>query len=283
MLRGFKVTIPPSIEPLVTADTRLLGQPLKLLTHRQDKVLSAMLRGEQPLCPHYQAELAWLKEQIQPGDFVLDAGGNIGSVSIALALRQPQATIVAFEPDPLNFGLFQANLVLNHCENVRAFNLALGKDEALIEFYRSPYNFGDHRSSKPKGIDLRESEFKSLPSPVLKTKASSFLARSFSGTKLDLVKIDTQGADFEILDDILPLLKSTAKVAIEYSPYHLATNGTTCEQVKKIFSQFREILKIKPDPKSIYQLESTDIQSLERFFVDQEAHYQTYFDLILLK
>ena len=282
MLKAFKVKIPPNTEPLVVSDTVLLGQPMKLLTHRQDKVLSAMLRGEQTLCPHYQAELAWLKEQIRLGDFVLDAGGNIGSVSIALALSQPQATIVAFEPDPLNFGLFQANLVLNHCENVRAFNMALGKDEGLIEFYRSPDNFGDHRSSKPKGIDLRESEFRSLPSPVLKTRASSFLTRSFPGKELDLVKIDTQGADFEILSDILPLLKSTAKVAIEYSPYHLDANGTKCDQVVELLKAFRALYIIQPDAGS-YLLEPTDIQTLKHFYAIQHERYKTHYDLVLCK
>ena len=276
------MTIPPSIEPLVISDTILLGQPMKLLTHRQDKVLSAMLRGEMPLCLHYQAELAWLKEQIRPGDFVLDAGGNIGSVSIALALRQPQASIVAFEPDPLNFGLFQLNVVLNRCENVRAFNMALGKDEGLIEFYRSPDNFGDHRSFKPKGIDLRESEFRLLPSAVLKTRASTFLARSFPRTDLDLVKIDTQGADFEILGDILPLLKSTAKVAIEYSPYHLHANGTKCDQVVELLEAFRTLYIIQPDAGS-YILEPTDIQILKQFYADQHARYKIHYDLVLIK
>src|SRR4051812_46634153 len=88
----------------------LLGRPMQIATNRDDVVLSAMLRGEIPLCRFYQAELAWLKNELRPGDTVLEAGGNIGSVAIALALHQPSARIASFEPDPLNFGLFQVNL-----------------------------------------------------------------------------------------------------------------------------------------------------------------------------
>lgn len=272
-----------SMEPLAISKTRLLGEEIRLVTHRQDQVLGAMLRGEIALCPHYQAELAWLKEQIGPDDFVLDAGANIGSISVALSLAQRSASICAFEPDPMNFGLLQTNLVLNGCRNVSAFNLALGNENGLINFFRSPDNFGDHRSSKPKGLSLRESEFEQVLTPVSKVRGSSFIGECFPERMFDLVKIDTQGADFEILADILPLLKTTAKVAIEFSPYHLETNGTSREVVLGVLQEFQTILKIKPASDSPYVLEQIDGDVLGRFYEAGRERYQSYLDLILLR
>lgn len=273
----------PNIEPFAVTKTILLGQSLKLITHRQDQVLGAMLRGEMPLCPHYQAELAWLKKQIRPGDFVLDAGGNMGSVSIALSMTEPKAFISTFEPDPLNYGMLQMNLTINGCRNVSAFNLALGETEGLIDFYRSPYNFGDHRSSKPKGLDLRESEFDQLPTQVSKVNASQFLEQCYPGRRLDLVKIDTQGADFEILNSVFPLLKSDAKVVIEFSPYHIESNGTSRDQVFDLLERFRTVLKIQSIPPSSYELEEMNCNELRQFYNEQCIRYDTYYDLVLLK
>ena len=273
----------PNMEPFTVTNTCLLGQRMKFINHLQDQVLGAMLRGEKLLCPHFQAEIAWLKEQIRPDDFVLDAGGNIGSVSMALSFKESKAFICTFEPDPLNYGLLQMNLALNGCRNVFAFNFALGDSEDMIDFYISPDNFGDHRSSKPKGLDLRESEFTHLPMPVSKIRASEFLKQFCPDRPLDLVKIDTQGADFEILEDILPLLKPDGKIAIEFSPYHIDTNGTSRQQVFDLLSKFRFIQIIKPESHGSYSLEETNCNELRQFYDDQCSRYKKYYDLALLK
>lgn len=280
LLKVLRVEIPPSIEPLVASDAVLLGQPLRLLTHRQDSVLGTMIRGGKQL-PYDLAELAWLLQNIQPGDFVLDAGGNMGYVSISMALKQPDATVVAFEPDPLNYGLLQMNMVLNHVNNVRAFNLALGNEDGLIHFYRSPKNFGDHRSAKPKGEDCMEAEFEKLSSPVLRVSGRRFISEVFPERQFDLVKIDTQGADFEILGNILPLLQPMTKVSIEFSPYHLAANGTTREEIVRVLSEFRCIEIVLPDPDRLFRTEKTDVEYLARYFDDGFKRYQTYHNLVL--
>jgi FkbM family methyltransferase len=272
-----------NINPFAISDICVLGQRMKLFTHLKDDVLGAMLRGERSLCPHFQAELSWLKDEIQPGYFVIDAGGNMGSISVALSMKEPNATIITFEPDPLNYSLLQLNTIINGCTNIFPFNYAIGNTEELILFYNSPNNFGDHRSSKPKGLDLRESEFTPLPMPVSKVRASFFLKNRYPGQEFDLVKIDTQGADFEILDDIFSILKPNGKVAIEFSPYHLDTNGTSQQVIFDLLSSFSKIYKISPNPKGSYILEKTDCNNLRHFYNDQCTRYKLHYDLVLIR
>lgn len=267
--------------PIEIRDVNVLGRTMKLATTRADIVLGAMLRGEEPLCRFYQAELAWLKDQLRPGDTVLEAGGNIGSVAIALALHQPSAQIASFEPDPTNFGLFQVNLALNKCENIRAFNLALGDHEGMVQLYRSPGNFGDHRTTKPKGLDLDEDRFQALPNPVQLVEGSRFLDRFLPGWRPNMAKIDTQGADFEILGDLMPIFAPGAKIGIEFSPYHLDTHGTTFAQIAKILEGFEKIYRIEPSPTAPYELIPVTIDELRVFFDAEKARYQRYFDLAL--
>lgn len=274
---------PKLFGPLDIREITLLGRLMKVATNRHDQVLSAMLRGDRSLCPHFQAELAWLKDQIRPGDKIIDAGANIGSVAIALALKQSDAHIMSFEPDPMNYGLLQINLLLNSCDNVFAFNLALGDSAGLIHLFRSPYNFGDHRTSKPKGLDLHEPEFNELPYRVSQVSGSEFIKQVFTGWRINLVKIDTQGADFTILNDLMSLLASDAKVGIEFSPYHLDTHGTSFEQVAAVLKQFKEISRIVPNNQTLYELLPINIDELRNFFDAQKGRYRTHFDLALFR
>ncbi len=283
LFRSLGAAGPANLSPFVYSEIELLGQKLRLLSHQQDQVLSAMLRGERSLCPLYRAELAWLISAVQPGDFVLDAGGNIGSVSMALALREPTATIAAFEPDPLNYGLLQANTTLNACAGIHAFNLALGRTDGLVRFYRSPDNYGDHRTSKPKGLDLREQEFAPLPIAIPCVCGSQFLRQVFPHRRFNLMKIDTQGADFEILGDVQSLLADGGRVAIEYSPYHLDTHGTTRDEVAQALGGFSRVDKICPDEREMFRLEPIDVATLLAFFDAEHSRYRTHFDIILYR
>jgi FkbM family methyltransferase len=277
--RGF---IDESRHPVAVRSTTLLNRSTKLATHRRDKVLGAMLRREQRLCRFYQAELSWLAQQMRPGLRVFEAGGNIGSVAIALALHEPQATIVSFEPDPLNFGLFQLNIALNGCANIFAYNMALGSSAGMIKLYRSPDNFGDHRSAQPKAsADHTAPAFAALGHPIPKVSGASFLRSTFGDWAPELVKIDTQGADFEILADLLPILPAHAQVAIEFSPYHLDSHGTSFEQIVHVLEAFTTLQRIEPERGSGFKLIAVSVAELATMFRAEKDRYRTYFDLVL--
>lgn len=170
-------------------------------------------------------------------------------------------------------------MALNHVNNVCAYNLALGNKDGLIHLYRSPNNYGDHRSAKPKGLDLRETEFNQLAASVLKVSGLNFCNKIFPDKKYDLVKIDTQGADFEILGDIMPLLKPTARVTIEFSPYHLDTHGARWKDILHTLSVFRCIELILPDSDRPFRTEQTDVNYLARYFDDGFKRYKSSHNL----
>lgn len=269
--------------PLIRKDICLNGIEITLVTHRQDKVHGGMFRGEFPICKSYLALLEVLQNTIKPGDQVLDIGANIGSVAIVLAKTQPEATIHCFEPDVLNFSLLNINLILNNVTNVITYNYALGKQREFIDMYLSTTNFGDHRSFNTTKNDLGESRFTRSASKVEKVHPLEFLTDSLKLDDprfVDLVKIDTQGADFEILEACLPLLKKEAVVAIEYSPYHLEANGTTQEDIVDLLQHFSHIQKINPLDTSP-RLTDIDLWSLLAFYDQQAQHYSTEFDLLL--
>ena len=93
-------------------------------------------------------EAALLAALLEPGDVAIDAGANIGCLTMAMARKVGgQGCIHAFEPRPALFALLQANLALNRLDNVSAHRAALGERsgrQAIAPLdTRRPGNFGE--------------------------------------------------------------------------------------------------------------------------------------------
>ncbi|PLR80746.1 hypothetical protein CVD25_08385 [Bacillus canaveralius] len=231
--------------PFVRSNVLLNGINTTFLTHLADMYNGAGLRAG----VFWSEILHQLSGTIKPGSRVLDAGANIGTTAIYLAKIQPGAIIYCFEPDPLNFSLLNINIALNNVQNIHTFNYALGSEPRFIDFYRSDINFGDHRSATPISPDNVLGNFKRLPYRVPMVTPIDFFDQCYGDEKpsyFDLIKIDTQGADFDILKASLPMINHESIVIIEYSPYHLLQNGTSKTEIEGILSNFSEISYINP-------------------------------------
>ena len=89
-----------------------LDVPLSLQVHGQrDKVISERLRREGVWEP-YETHL--VLNLLEPGGVFVDVGANLGYFSIlAAACVGERGRVYAFEPDPDNFALLQANSETN--------------------------------------------------------------------------------------------------------------------------------------------------------------------------
>jgi len=284
MLNRLGQTVSGIPDPFAINRVTLNGVPLRLITHRQDAVIGAWIRGEAPVCPHFRAELEVLQSALKPNAKILDAGANIGSYAIALATMEPTAEVYCFEPDPLNFSLLNMNILINRTWNVHTFNCALGNEDGFITFYRSPVNFGDHRSSKP-GHDpaMKEEAFTELPVRVPVHNPVEMLRRCLGDKcpdRFDLVKIDTQGADFEILDACAPFIGRGSFVTVEYSPYHLAIHGTTRDDVERVLARFSMIERIAPTGQAPRRSKIEASDMLE-FFDTTSRAYEGLYDVAM--
>jgi hypothetical protein len=81
------------------------------------------------------------------GGTFYDLGANIGMVSVPVA-QNARVSCVCFEPDPGNFALHRANVLLNCAHgNVETINAAVAQERGQLRFERSDYNCGDHHLS----------------------------------------------------------------------------------------------------------------------------------------
>lgn len=141
-----------------------------------------------------KAEYFFPKE-IKP-KVILDIGGNIGITSVYLSRIFPKAKIYSFEPLKENFDLLEKNI--QNYKNITAFNFGLGSNNGSFKIYLSdnPENYGG-ASLYPdeNGNDsgsFSECDVKNI---------NDFLDEN-NIYSIDLIKIDTEGAEFEILSSL---------------------------------------------------------------------------------
>lgn len=121
---------------------------------------------------------------------VVDLGGNIGLFSLIAAAQQPQLMVHAFEPGPPNYRLFE----INRLANSRFTDRIVLHREAVGGQARTTNWFFDE--ANPGGSSL----FGTGQGASFEVKISAFrdVIAATEGP-IALVKIDIEGAEFEIL------------------------------------------------------------------------------------
>ncbi|VAW83534.1 hypothetical protein MNBD_GAMMA16-253 [hydrothermal vent metagenome] len=134
-------------------------------------------------------------EEIAP-KVIFDIGANIGIATLYYAKQFPEATIHAFEPIPDNYALLRKN-TQNHT-NIKTYNYALGSYDGSLGMFASDSALNNGGFSfYETGSDINckiQVNVKSVP---------SFLAEQ-NIQHIDLMKIDTEGAEYEIIHAMNP-------------------------------------------------------------------------------
>jgi len=134
-----------------------------------------------------EAEIQVFKFLLRPGDVVLDAGANIGALTLPFArLVGEQGVVIAFEPQRPMYYLLCSNVALNTIENVAAIQVALGATTGTIRVPvlrpQAHLNFGGVSIGGDYGEPVRLRTIDSLPIP-----------------RVRLIKIDVEGAELEVI------------------------------------------------------------------------------------
>jgi FkbM family methyltransferase len=131
-----------------------------------------------------------------PGQpLVLDLGGNIGLFSLLAAASHPRAEIHAYEPGPPNYRLFEMNQLANSPlgDRIHLHKEAVGGESRTVEWCFNDLNPGGSGLFETDGASRFSVHVRSLSEVVDSLPAA-----------LDLVKIDIEGAEYELLDRTPP-------------------------------------------------------------------------------
>lgn len=125
------------------------------------------------------------QELVRASDAFIDVGANIGFYSLSLSAFQPGLRVLAFEPNPKNFRLLQANARLNQFEQLACMPLAVSDAARSASLYLSP---SDMSASLEQDFDPAHG----TAVEVTTTSLDAYLAKSPLPGRL-VIKVDVEG------------------------------------------------------------------------------------------
>lgn len=159
------------------------------------------------------------------GTFI-DIGANIGLITVPVACNS-QAIIHAFEPEPKNFGYLSRNVRDNlEDDRLTLHNIALVDNSGSLQFELSSDNFGDHHIRRESKISKQK--FNETDRQVIEVIGER-LDERVNPDELPhpiVVKIDTQGAEVEVVRGGQILFTAADYIISEYCPYMLLRAGS---------------------------------------------------------
>jgi FkbM family methyltransferase len=166
------------------------------------------------------AETRLVQSLLRVGMTFADIGANIGYYAmLAGRLVGPDGRVFAFEPNPEIHGRLVENARLNGLANVTTSTEAVTDHEGTVTFYASATPENSGISSTIPGAGLGEARI------VPATTLDAFAARI--GRKLDLVKIDVEGAELQVLEGGRGLLSGPDAPNLIFECFDLAPLAPT--------------------------------------------------------
>lgn len=190
---------------------------------------------------------SFLRHYLQERDVYVDVGANIGALVLtASTIVGSRGCVLAFEPHPRTFRQLEENVKINRVENVRSFNVAMGDRRGTV-------GFSDRRTDDQNAVDAAGTIMVRLD------RLDNLIPNSIS--RVDLLKIDTEGYEKFVLEGAPKLLSRTDCVYFESWERHFEGFGYSGKEVYELLrSQGFDVFKICP-PREIMRV-SSDYQSV---------------------
>jgi len=164
-------------------------------------------------------------ESSRPDPYVLDCGSNIGASILYFKQLYPQARIVGFEPDPTILPYLQENIQQNQLKNVTLVNAGVAATEGTLTLY----------SDAKYGSTLSDTSSAEAQTKMIEYKVPTVRLRDYLTEPVDFVKMNIEGAEWEVLADSADRLDCVRELIIEY--HHLPGLPRTLHKILELLDQ----------------------------------------------
>lgn len=161
--------------------------------------------------PSDKSGMGCIREIVKKNDYLLDRfndqestfldiGANCGVATIILAKQNPLSRVFSFEPSPETFKLLKKNVEDNKLRNVELYNMAMTKKGIdFLNLSILPRMSGANTTYS--SIDKFEEKYKSNLSVKVPCISLDQLVQQNKIDTIHLLKIDCEGAEFDIIYD----------------------------------------------------------------------------------
>jgi FkbM family methyltransferase len=170
-----------------------------------------------------EEEFHYLKREIFTNDcyyfytnkeqpLIIDVGAYIGLSVLYFKKLYPNSKIVAFEPNPVAFDILKENLFINNITNVELHQSAILNKEGEKELYIDNTDL-ERYSVASFNQDAWNREVVSKKVRVKTEKLNKYLDK-----EIDMLKLDVEGSEQVILNDIKSQFSNIKNIIFEYHP-----------------------------------------------------------------
>lgn len=165
--------------------------------------------------------------KIRPGTVAVDVGAHTGYYTLLFAKRVgPQGQVLAFEPEERGLDFLRKNIAMNGRENVTVWPVALSnRTGRLVE--------------KECGFFISEDDQADGKSCGLEVRVFDDLARQGGLDRVDIVKIDVEGAELDVLEGMQQTLdRWHPGILLEVHPAKITRNcGRSVEELNAFLAR----------------------------------------------
>lgn len=164
------------------------------------------------------------------GGLFIDVGANYGYFSCLWAAANSENRVIAFEASPRNISSLRHNITNNDFKSrVEIHDIALGKEVGNL-----PFSFMSEDQTGWGGLSLKD-EMNTINVPVV-TLDQFLTESSYSTSTIDVLKIDTEGADTWVLQGAYQLLKEKRikHIFFEENKVRMSALGILSETAKDL-------------------------------------------------
>jgi len=177
----------------------------------------------------------------QPSWTVFDVGANVGLFAVQQARRG--ALVYAFEPNPDCYRRMSKTVAQNGLIGmVRLFDEAVGAEVGSVMLTVPAVSMmkSSPMTSTTTGSILPITEYPTAHSFSVRVTSLDYVVSSLDVTRIELLKIDVEGAEIEVLRGAEKTLEKVERIIIEYHSHELR------DQVRDLLQshQFSQVLQI---------------------------------------
>src|SRR5919106_2920587 len=179
------------------------------INNREDLVF--MTNHEEDIIEHFTPK---------EGDIVVDIGAHMGRYTIIGAKRVgAQGKVVAIEAHPGNFEMLNRNIKLNQLTNVIPLNYAVYSKETKVKLYLPEEESGHTIYNTMMVLDRAKANEKFVE--VNANTLDNLLQENGIEQQLNWIKIDVEGAEFEVLKGSADILSNSKDIALLIEVHNL--------------------------------------------------------------
>lgn len=173
----------------------------------------------------------------QSGETIIDIGAHLGRYSIIGSKRVgKEGRVISIEANPDVYSILMKNISLNGLDNVLTLNYAAFSQHTKIKFYKG--DSGDVQNNQFGTVmtDIDNFSTKGLDEYVevnAVTVDSILLEQGLDVNRIKWIKIDVEGAEFEVVKGCKNLLSTSNELAILVEIHNLSDGTTYYEKIKE--------------------------------------------------